>query len=164
MEIERKFLLRAIPGGKILSANKGHQGYFSLDPEVRFRRKQNFDPITFKETEDPKYFGTIKSVGSLVRDEVEGQISKDFYYHMVDVIALPFIEKIQYVISYKEYKIEASIVDKGSASSFIYAEVEFPSEEDAIKFVWPWPNIMIKEVTGDPNYYLQNYWKKTRLE
>lgn len=164
MEIERKFLLRAIPGGKIIEAVKQHQGYFSLDPEVRFRRNQKFNPITFDEIGDPSYKGTIKSAGMAIRDEVEGPISKDFYYHMVDIIGKPFIEKLLYIIDYHGMKVEASIVDKGQYTSFIYGEVEFPSVEEADKFVWPWPNILIREVTTDPEFYMQNYWKNTRMD
>lgn len=61
-------------------------------------------------------------------------------------------------------KLVASLVDQNLTSKFIYAEVEFKNEEEMNKFIWPWPEILIKEVSDDPDWYLQNYWKRTRGE
>lgn len=164
MEIERKFLIRAIPGGKIKKVAFTSQGYFSFDPEVRFRAKQYLEPFTLKPTGDMQYFATIKSAGTKVRDEVEGLISEEFFQHMTAVIGKSFITKWQYDMEHKGYEITANIVDKDLPTSFMYAEVEFDSEEEMEKFVWPWPNLLIKEVSDDPAYYMQNYWKRTRGE
>ena len=164
MEIERKFLLRAVPGGKILSVSEQQQGYFSLDPEVRFRTKQPVEIFTLAPNGDPTFFATIKSAASTIRDEVEGQISEDFFNHMKEKINKPFISKLQYKILHHGHVVEVSIVDKGEPTSFIYAEVEFESEAEMNKYIWPWPNILIKEVSNDPAYYMQSYWKRTRGE
>lgn len=164
MEIERKFLVRAVPGGKILKVMMHQQGYFSLDPEVRFRSRQLVDGFTLKPIADVEYFGTIKSAASTVRDEVEGPIRKEFFDHMVEVIGKPFISKMHYCIEHKEHCVDVCIVDKDLPSSFIYAEVEFENVSQMNRFVWPWPNLLIKEVSNDPAYYMQNYWKRTRLE
>lgn len=163
MEIERKFLVRAIPGGHIQRVNIHQQGYYSLDPEVRFRKRQTVNSLSLEPIAKPQFFGTIKSVGTRVRDEVEGPISEEFYKHMEEVIEKPFITKLQYLLEYKGREISVAIVDRDLPTSFIYAETEFESEEEMDHFVWPWPNLLIKDVTDDPEFYMQNYWKRTRL-
>lgn len=165
MEIERKFLLSAVPSeGGFKKESLCMQGYYSFDPEVRFRSKQFIDPKTSEPIGDVKYFATIKSVALKVRDEVEGQITEDFFKHMEEKIGKPFIHKHQFNIEYNGRDVAASIVDEGMPTSFIYSEVEFESEEEMNNFVWPWPSILIKEVSDDPEYYMQNYWRRTRGE
>ena len=46
----------------------------------------------------------------------------------------------------------------------MYAEVEFETEEDADNYVFPWPELIIREVTNEKEYKMKNYWKRTRLE
>lgn len=169
MEIERKFLITEIPVGDGVEVKKiaaCTQGYYSFDPEVRFKSKENIDLATMAIDKNGtvSYAGTIKSVGMRVRDEVEGPITKEFYDHMVEVIGKPFITKLQYTLMYHGQELVASLVDQNLTSKFIYAEVEFKNEEEMNKFIWPWPEILIKEVSDDPDWYLQNYWKRTRGE
>lgn len=162
MEIERKFLIRALPPVPIVKTTLGTQGYCSFDPEVRFKSKQVINTETREPIGSKTYAATIKSTGMKVRDEVEGPISKEFYDHMVEKIGLPFIQKITNWYKHDGYELVASIVDKDLPSAFIYSEVEFDSVEEMEKFVWPWPEILIKEVSDDPDWYLQNYWKRSR--
>ena len=44
---------------------------------------------------------------------------------------------------------------------FIYAEIEFSSEEDAKNFKLP-DFLDWEEVTYDENYKMKNYWNRTR--
>ena len=165
MEIERKFLLHSIPDVKTTNHAISHQGYYLLDPELRFRDKTYMNREYTSPIKDTRYFCTVKSVSSsCVRDEVEGRISKEFYDLMVGRIEKDFITKHMCTISTEDgFDIDISIVDKGSDASFIYAEVEFETIKEMETFVWPYPDNLIKEVSGDPYYAMQNYWKRTRL-
>ena len=53
-------------------------------------------------------------------------------------------------------------MDPGSESEFIYAEIEFESEEAANEFLKP--DFLGEEVTNDDSYKMKNYWKRTRIE
>lgn len=57
--------------------------------------------------------------------------------------------------------LECSHVDKGCDTEFMYAEIEFPSVQDAENFQ-PLPNFTA-DVTNDSSYKMKNFWKATRL-
>ena len=57
--------------------------------------------------------------------------------------------------------LECSLVDEGIENEFMYAEVEFPSVEEAEAFEVP--PYLGKEVTYDRYWKMNNYWKRTRL-
>ena len=63
MEIERKFLITEKIDLSNLKYDDITQGYITVDPEVRVRKKGE------------KYYLTSKSQGNLVRDEKEKEIS-----------------------------------------------------------------------------------------
>ena len=155
LEIERKFLIDGFPGGlEILSEVEIEQGYVSFAPEVRIRRA--LDKRTGKE----EYRLTIKGDGDLTREEVETDITKDFYYGTAAFLSGKMVQK-----DYKKYqlgpwKLEVALVDPGTDWEFYYAEIEFPTEQDAKEFVVP--EFLGKEITFDENYKMKNYWKRTR--
>lgn len=163
-EIERKWLLRSLPFEEEESKYWIEQFYISTDPEVRLRRCM---PNGNYENRIP-YRLTIKGEGSLSRIEIQTAVDEDFYNQALDYVNLDPIQK--HFISYKDkktgHKVEVGVVledvNKGR-TPFTYAEVEFDSEEEAFAYQFPWPEIVIKEVTNDPEWKMKNYWRRTRL-
>lgn len=155
MEIERKFLFDKIP--KELSIVKKYyveQGYLSIEPEVRIRKKQS--------DSEALYIICIKSNGELIREEVEINIPQGQYNTLKNIIDKEFITKEFYEFKlYDGNILEFSIVDKEMATEFMYGEVEFMSVEDANNFKVP--EFFGQEVTYDKDYKMKNYWKKTRI-
>lgn len=154
-EIERKFLIEAFPSNLPLKrACQVYQAYLSLDPEVRIRRY-------VKDDQDISYLLTIKSGSGLVRREVELELSREQFYTLVEMIPVPFVSKDFRVYQLPDgLELECSLVDVGMRSEFMYAEVEFPSEEAAGRFT-PLPFFQ-QEITENPAYRMKNYWKSTR--
>ena len=60
-------------------------------------------------------------------------------------------------------QLRIDVVDRGTATEFIYAEVEFKSVEDARVFEFPFPECEAMDVTDDPEWKMSNYWKRTRI-
>lgn len=154
-EIERKFLIDSFPSN--LPFKRGYQvyqAYLSLDPEVRIRRYT-------KEGLDAAYLLTIKSGNGLIRREVEFEISREQFYALAEMIPSPFVSKDFRVYQLPNgLELECSLVDKGTRSEFMYAEIEFPSAQSAGQFT---PLSFFKqEITENPAYRMKNYWKSTR--
>ena len=155
LEIERKFLMDGFPIGlQLLAEAEIEQGYISFTPEVRIRKA--VDRFTGKE----EFKITIKGDGDLARTEIETEVTSDFYYDTVD-----FIDDRMIVKDYKKYKLgpwklEVAHVDPGTDWEFYYAEIEFPTVEDAKDFVVP--SYFGREITFNDDYKMKNYWKRTR--
>lgn len=152
MEIERKWLVKEIPT-HIEPADHAAiaQAYVVTAPiEVRIRKRPG--------TTWPCKI-TFKTKGTLCRQEVESEIPEDVYDKLADIIAKPPVCKDYYTFLVDDHKIEISNVD----NTFIYAEVEFKSVEEANAYEFPFPDIVIKEVTEDPKYKMANYWERTRF-
>ena len=129
MEIERKFLLKTLPDNlEDYPCRHIEQGYLSTDPVIRIRRQ------------DEDYYLTYKSHGLMVREEYNLPLTKDAHEHLLPKIDGILIVKKRYLIplapAYPDLTAELDIFD-GELSSLILAEVEFPSEEDANKFIPP---------------------------
>lgn len=151
MEIERKFLLNAIPKLPFYETSIVEQGYLSFDPEVRVRRK------TILPNGLTDYVLTVKGNGDLSRFESEVLITQKFFNEMKYFINKPFIKKIySKYLGQDNYTYEFFEVDNGQ---FLYAEVEFRTEEEANEFKWSWPEVLEKEITYDKKYKMKNYWK-----
>lgn len=159
MEIERKWKLLTVPDAEPDSIFSVVQRYLCAgDVEVRVRMatclKQGKDkPMS-------KYLLTIKGPGDLSRQEVNIELTQVQWGILHDLIRKTPIHKDFYTYFYDGHRIEVSIVDQ----QFIYAEVEFDSEEEANKFVWPWPETKPIEVTYDSSHKMKNYWNRTRLD
>jgi CYTH domain-containing protein len=164
-EIERKFLLNVDKGVITEEINDPIlviQFYISVDPEVRVRSYGD------------NYRMTFKTEGYLSREETEIEITKNDFYKLYNhnfchnikgLYPIP-ITKIYYTIMDGKFKIEMSIVDNNTPLEFIYAEIEFQSEEEANSYNLPdWfvAKYNPVEVTNDPYYKMKNYWKRTRL-
>ena len=155
LEIERKFLMDGFPQGlDILSEVEIEQGYLSHDPEVRLRKAVD------KRTEEEEYYITIKGQGDLTRQEIETEISADFYYDVIDMLGFTPVTKDYKTYKLGPWKLEVSKVDGGTRHEFFYAEIEFPTEQDAKEF--DPPTFFGREITFNEDYKMKNYWKRTR--
>ena len=138
MEIERKFLIDNIPfAPDEYKCDKIKQGYFSISPEKRVRKRGDV------------YILTEKGEGDLVREEKERIIDKEMGEELFAMSKTYIIEKTRYYIPYGKYTIELDVYE-GRHKGLTVAEVEFASEEEALSFVAPcWFG---QEVTKDKSY------------
>lgn len=143
MEIERKFLIKTLPDNlQNYPCRHIEQGYLCTDPVIRIRRQ------------DKEYYLTYKSHGLMVREEYNLSLTEDAYTHLLPKIDGSLIIKKRYLIpigpTYPDLTIELDIFE-GKLSPLVLAEVEFPSEEAANKFIPPaWFG---EDVTYSMNYH-----------
>ena len=158
METERKWLIKGFPNKSFVIDYSAaiDQAYLSIDPEVRIRRSIVEEGSNIA----TNCFLAIKSNGTLSRSEVEIEISDDQYEELRRFMLFEPIGKKYRVYDFAGYRIEMSIVD----NTWYYAEVEFKSEKEAEEFEFPFPNLVIKEVTEDLNFKMKNYWKHSRID
>lgn len=149
MEIERKWILQRVPTKFQLVRNaQVEQFYVSTSPEVRLRHNPaSNEPFRI----------TIKGEGTLLREEIETKVSENFYNQVKEFVGKPPIKKDYSIFNCGGYPLAVSVVDDGA---FIYAEVEFESEEQARDFQLPIDDAI--EVTENADYKMKNYWLRTR--
>ena len=143
MEIERKFLVNTLPGD-LSSFHKRiiEHGYLCRIPAIRVRN------------DNGRFFFTLKSGGlGMSHEELESEIPEEAFKHLLKKTDGIVIKKDRYEIPYERYIIELDIF-KDELDGLIIAEVEFPSEEEALDFTPP--DWLGKDVTGDPKYTNSN--------
>lgn len=138
MEIERKFLVKRIPGDVLqYPCKRIEQAYLCTKPVVRVRRYGE------------EFWLTCKGKGLLAREEYELPLSEDAYRHLLAKADGLVIEKDRYRIPLGDYVIELDVFD-GVLTPLVFAEVEFSSEQEALEFSPPeWFD---RDVTWDPAY------------
>lgn len=143
MEIERKFLIHALPQNLDTYPRKEiEQGYINRDPVVRIRRQ------------DDAYILTCKGQGFLVREEFELPLSKEAFAHLKPKTDGIFIEKTRYLIPYDDKLTIELDLFHGKLAPLVLAEVEFSSVEEANAFLPPaWFG---EDVTNSPKYHNSN--------
>ena len=157
MEIERKWFMQSAPDLPELSHTRMEQCYLSLLPELRIRRYQDLT----SENAD-RYDLTIKSEGLLAREEIIKELSEQEYRVLLEMNGgLPPIVKDHRTYAYGKYILEFSRVDPEREEGFTYAEVEFPTVEEAVAFSPP--DWFGEETTNRPERRMRSYWKQTRL-
>lgn len=141
-EIEKKYLIHTLP--KNLDSYPYHeieQGYLCTEPVVRIRRQ------------DEEYYLTYKSRGLMVREEYNLPLTKDAYMHLKEKADGKLITKRRYLIPLAPYTIELDIFSSPISDLWL-AEVEFPSEEEALSFQPPeWFG---EDVTNNSRYHNSN--------
>ncbi len=152
MEIERKFEISGFPKDlPLLEEAMMRQGYLCTAPAVRIRSTERGGEIS--------YMLCIKGAGTLVREEIETPITADVFLRVERLIGLPLVNK-----EYRAYalpggeKLEVSLVDEGEPTEFMYAEVEFASEEEAKAFAPP--AFLGRELTELPGSSMSAYWNR----
>lgn len=144
MEIEKKYLTQKIPFD-ITKYNKTEisQCYISTSPTIRIRKS------------DDKYILTVKSKGSLAREEFELSITKLEYENLKTKSETPEVIKTRYKVPIENKLIAEVDIYHGKLKGLITTEVEFKTVEDAEKFVPPsWFGLDVS---------LDNRYKNTNL-
>lgn len=139
MEIERKFLCD-MPSFDLSSYEKTDiiQYYISTKPVIRIRKT------------DSAFFLTIKSKGSVSRQELEMEITKEEFDNLVSLTDKAPVSKTRYFIPIDNgLTAELDIYDN-SLSGLITVEVEFESIENASSFNPP--HWFGKDVSEDNRY------------
>ena len=140
MEIERKFLIDALPEAlSDFSHQEYLQGYLSTSPTVRVRR------------EGKTYVLTYKGSGLMKRTEYNLPLTAESFAHLLEKCDGLRIEKTRYRIPLSGTERTAELdVFHGALSGLWLVEVEFPDEESAARFLPPtWFG---REVTQDARY------------
>ncbi len=126
MEIERKYLVKNIPGNlKDFPCRSMEQGYLSTAPVIRIRKDQD------------RYELTYKSKGLMIREEYNLPLTADAYGHLLKKIDGRLIKKDRYMIPLKDGLTAELDVFKEELAPLVLAEVEFPDEESARAFTPP---------------------------
>ena len=159
MEIERKWMVNGWPEGLPLQAEyEMEQGYLSVKPTVRIRRESRRGGST-------EYVLCFKGKGRLARQELEKAVEPEFYEGLKEIIGKPLIPKTRRDYTLPDgLRLEVNEVDKGRPTAFMYAEVEFLTEAQAL--AWQPPQALAaylnNEVTNQPGQSMGAYWKATR--
>lgn len=144
LEIERKFLLRELPGWLSESdADPIRQGYVALDAETEVRVREHGDLRTL----------TVKRGGGLVRAEVEVELDRERFESLWPLTEGRRVVKRRLLVPSGEVHFDVDIYEEGLAGLRV-AEVEFASVEASESFSPPdWFGM---EVTEDGRYKNRN--------
>jgi adenylate cyclase len=139
MEVERKFLVKALPDVGGADVDEIEQGYLAIgsDGEVRVRRKGE------------KLLLTAKRGSGLSRQEAEVEIDSARFDELWPLTEGRRLRKRRHVLAHEDLKIEVDVYG-GDLEGLVVAEIEFASE-DVAKAFDP-PDWLGEEVTGDHRY------------
>lgn len=139
IEIEHKYLVNG-DSYKWESAGKSEimQGFLSRDPERTVRVR----------VRDDKGFITVKGRGTgAAHPEFEYEVPLEDAMQLLTLCEPPVIVKTRYIVEHKGNRWEVDEFHDG-LQGLVIAELEVPSED----YVFPLPDFVGKEVTGDPRY------------
>ncbi len=139
MEIERKFLCSALPADlSVYKKTNIIQYYVSTEPVIRIRKT------------DTAFYLTVKSKGSLSRQELEMEISEKEFENLVKLTDRPPVSKTRYFIPLENgLTAELDIYDN-ALSGLITIEVEFETTDEAA--IFSPPKWFGKDVTEDNRF------------
>ena len=155
MEIERKFTVSAVPADLTqYVCRELEQGYLCTRPVVRVRRSVKNGETSYILCYKSKLGLEQKAdaTAQVCREE-EMPLTKEAYETLLSKVEGRVITKKRYLIPYESYTIELDVF-AGELTGLVFAEVEFPGEEEAASFVMPeW---FEKDVTFDDRF--RNGW------
>lgn len=131
MEIERKYKIESPPADyESYPCHEIEQAYLCTQPVVRIRRQ------------DDQYYLTYKSKGLLSREEYNLPLTREANDHLLPKADGIVLTKKRYRIPLISSEEKPSLtieldVFSGIYEGLILAEVEFPTEEDALAFTPP---------------------------
>jgi len=138
MEIERKFMIQSIPEGAS-SGMEIIQGYIWYDPEVRLRKIAGEHKLT------------IKSAGTLTREETEHDIPEELFSLLWPLVGSKVVKKTRHLLGYNDLVLEIDVYS-GKYEGLITLECEFQTVEEAERFELPdWIGSAI-DVTYDSRF------------
>ncbi len=184
MEIERKWMVSGWPAQlPLLFTEYQEQGYVHAQaPVVRIRMEARIAPENLPSgderdlhtgavadcvsEDDTKYVLCFKSRGLLSRKEIEIDLTKEDYLKLKDLIEKPLIRKVRNVYLLPDgLHLEVNLVDEGLETEFMYAEVEYASEEHATTWdpgTFALDSYLEDDVTLKPGQSMSAYWLLTR--
>lgn len=126
MEIERKFLVKTMPGNlDSYPSRQIAQGYLNYSPVVRIRKS------------DDEYYLTYKGSGLMAREEYNLPLTREAFEHMLAKIDGQLIQKTRYLIPLGNGLTAELDIFHGTLAPLRMIEVEFSSVEEAASFVAP---------------------------
>ena len=140
MEIERKYLIETPPSNlEDYPFHMIEQAYLCTNPVVRIRR------------EDERFYLTYKSKGIMAREEYNLPLTEEAYYHLKPKADGRILTKKRYLIPLAGTSLTIELDQfSGDYEGLYLAEVEFPTEEEALAFNPPaW---FAREVTFTGEY------------
>ena len=139
MEIERKFLVKALPDKlSEYPSSLIEQAYLCGNPVIRVRR------------DGGKYYMTYKGEGLIAREEYNLPLNAEAYVHLLSKSDGKVITKQRYRIPFGRFTIELDVFS-GEYTGLIIAEVEFESLEEAKQFTPP--DWFGEDVSENPAYH-----------
>ncbi len=149
MEIERKYLIHNLPDQyKTYPCKEIEQGYLCTSPVVRIRKS------------DDEYSLTYKGSGLMIREEYNLPLTKEAYEHLRPKTDGILIRKMRYYIPYeRQYVIELDLF-LDALAPLVLAEVEFPTKEEADRFVAP--DWFGEDVTFETKYHNSTLSRKNQ--
>lgn len=127
MEIERKYkITNPLPDYRSFPCLRIEQAYLCTDPVVRIRRQED------------EYYLTYKSRGLLSREEYNLPLTAEAYSHLLAKADGIVLTKRRYLIPIPDTSLTIEFdVFEGAYEGLMLAEVEFPTEEEALSFTPP---------------------------
>lgn len=126
MEIERKYLIKQLPGNlDTFPCRIMEQGYLNTAPVIRIRKDNEHYELTYK------------SKGLMVREEYNLPLTREAYEHLLPKIDGRLIKKRRYMIPLTDGLTVELDVFEGELAPLVLAEVEFPDESQALSFTPP---------------------------
>lgn len=172
-EIERKWRVRRLPEDYHRYPSKLlEQAYLCQNPTLRIRKESSIfggeeegsisgekegSSISDKneqvglseERTQEEYIFCYKGKGRLSREEYNLPLTEEAYETLIGKTEGRVIRKFRYAIPHGAYTVELDIF-QGELEGLCYAEVEFPSEEEALSFQpLDW---FSEELTGERGY------------
>ncbi|MCR4908781.1 MAG: CYTH domain-containing protein [Lachnospiraceae bacterium] len=144
-EIERKWLVKSVPEDlERYECLEIEQAYLNASPTVRVRRENNTCYLTYKGAHD------MPGNSDLSHTEYNLPLDGTAYEHLKEKRDGILLHKKRYVIPISNgLKIELDVFE-GELAPLVLAEVEFPSEEEALAFTAP--DWFALDVTEDVRY------------
>lgn len=131
-----------------ISGEKEGSSISDKNEQVGLSDKNEKDGIT-EGKEQEEYIFCYKGRGRLSREEYNLPLTKEAYKTLIGKTEGRVIRKRRYAIPYGSYTVELDIF-QGELEGLCYAEVEFPSEEEALSFQpLDW---FSEELTGEKGY------------
>ncbi len=157
MEIERKFKINKIPDNLEQYQKKEIiQGYLCTKPVVRIRKSNETCFLTYKNKLN------LSQEHAVISEEVELPLTKEAFDHLIAKVDFGIIEKTRYLVPLSQGYTAELDVFHGRLKGLIFAEVEFPSEQEAINFSKPgWFG---EDVSKDKRYRNSYLISVTNLE
>ncbi len=147
MEIERKYAVHKIPG-ELTSypCKRIEQGYLCSNPTIRIRKSNEEYYLTYKSRSGNE----MKEGSAIIRNEVELPLTEEAYLTLKTKTEGNMVYKTRYLIPLEDGLTAELDVFEGVLSGLVFAEVEFPDEKTADRFVPPaW---LGQDLSGDDRY------------